>query len=80
MSQGEEFVRGVLQQTLLALVAMHTRNVTHRDIKPENLLLQQPEPTTMTGEPPPPMFASDPAEPAMPPPSAGVRPLLVAFN
>ena len=67
-------MRGVLRQTLLALAALHARNVNHRDIKPENLLLQQPEPLTRTKEPQPSMFASEPPEPAVSPPSAGGRP------
>ena len=69
--QGEDFIRSVLKQTLLALAALHARNITHRDVKPENLLLRDAddEDDGMPSSPPSALRVAEPAGP--PPPSPG---------
>ena len=68
--QGEEFIRSVLKQTLLALAALHARNITHRDVKPENLLLSEAdENDDSVLEPPSTLLVAEPA--GSPPPAPG---------
>ena len=42
-------MRELLRQTVAALAAVHSRNVTHRNVKPENLLLSWDAPPPAAG-------------------------------
>lgn len=64
MLQGEEVIRSILRQTLLALAALHGRNITHRDVKPENLLLKHYEPANAAEATTVPVFDVEPSPPS----------------